>query len=347
MKNFLKSLVYAVALTFVISLIFATYYLIIYGNLDVSFFQSRGALNGMSHGVMLYLANGYLASYVHKCVPDDRQWQKRLSYFIPSSILVTISIVFVINYSFQVLWGGVSFSVFLANQTPGMYILTTALALFIGLGFYAFYFYKAAKNAQIQQQKQIAGHATAQFESLKNQIDPHFLFNSLNVLTGLIEENPQKAVDFTTSLSRIYRYVLEQKDKSLVPAEQEIKFALIFLNLLGLRFEDALLVQVDDSNVKSEESIIPLSLQLLIENAIKHNVLSPDSRLHIHIFKKGSHLYVRNNLQIKDTLGESTGVGLKNIIDRYRLITSQELIIHHHADYFEVGLPLLTIESEL
>ncbi|MGJ1266349.1 sensor histidine kinase [Sphingobacterium spiritivorum] len=347
MKAFLKSLLLGIVISAGISLLFSAYYLITFGNLDIQFYKSRGAQIGMIYGVMGYMLNSNLAAYIHSKVPNDNHWRRRLSYFIPGSILVTVLMVFVVNCFFQVIFGELSFTEFLLRQHLGTYIMTTLIALVVGLGFYAFYFYKAYKNAQIQKQKQIAGNATAQFESLKNQIDPHFLFNSLNVLTGLIEESPEKAVDFTTSLSRIYRYVLEQKDKELVPAQQELKFAQIFLNLLRLRFEEALVVEIDDSYIEEEENIIPLSLQLLIENAIKHNVVSTVRKLHIRIVKKDKHLYVSNNLQPKETLGESTGIGLRNIINRYHLLTTEEVIINDQNGNFEVGLPLLAIKSKL
>lgn len=126
-------------------------------------------------------------------------------------------------------------------------------------------------------------NVSAQFESLKNQLDPHFLFNSLNVLNALIEENPDRAQEFTNSLSTIYRYILEQKDKQLVPLEQELKFATNYIKLLQVRFEDALTFEIPSEVKQQGAKIIPLALQLLLENVIKHNKISSIQPIHIRI----------------------------------------------------------------
>ena len=184
--------------------------------------------------------------------------------------------------------------------------------------------------------------ATAQFETLKNQLDPHFLFNSLNVLTGLIEENPQNAVDFTSSLSKIYRYVLEQKDKEVVPIQEEINFAKTYINLLKLRFENSLEVEMETESFSEKEFIVPLSLQILLENTIKHNIVSEQKPLKIKIYKNENQLIVENSLQPKETLKDSTGIGLNNIINHYQLISNREVNIEKNETVFRVELPILT-----
>lgn len=143
----------------------------------------------------------------------------------------------------------------------------------------------------------------------------------------MIEENPENAIDFTTSLSKIYRYVLEQKDKEVVPIQEELIFAKTYINLLKLRFENSIDFELDQSLINDGEFIVPLSLQILLENTIKHNIVSEQKPLKIKIYKQDNNLIVENTLQPKDSIKDSTGVGLNNIINRYQLISNREVVI--------------------
>ncbi len=222
------------------------------------------------------------------------------------------------------------------------YVLVGVITIiFLGI----FYFLEKKRNnleKEIIKEAVKAESATAQFETLKNQLDPHFLFNSLNVLTGLIEENPDKAIDFTTSLSKIYRYVLEQKSKELIPVQEEINFAKTYISLLKLRFENSIDFQLETETFTDQEFIVPLSLQILLENVIKHNSASEQKPLKIRIYQEERNLVIENSLQRKDSFKDSTGVGLKNIINRYQLISNREVEINHNDALFIVKLPILT-----
>jgi hypothetical protein len=201
---------------------------------------------------------------------------------------------------------------------------------------------KQASKFEVTQQKIIAGTANAKFESLKNQIDPHFLFNSLNVLSSLIEENPENAQRFTTSLSKIYRYVLEQKDKELVSVEDELSFAKTYMNLLKMRFENSLFYEIQIKEINPDTRVIPLSLQLLLENTVKHNVVSEQRPLHIRIFIDGEYLAIQNDFQTKEVLQDRQGVGLQNIVNRYGIVTDRKVLIEQNEQNFTVKIPILT-----
>jgi hypothetical protein len=200
---------------------------------------------------------------------------------------------------------------------------------------------------KIKVQKIIAGTANAKFESLKNQIDPHFLFNSLNVLSSLIEENPENAQRFTTSLSKVYRYVLEQKDKELVPIEEELVFAKTYMDLLKMRFENSLSYELPFENIDVEAKVVPLSLQLLLENAVKHNVISTQQPLHVLIFIEDDYLVIQNNFQKKQVLQEGQGLGLDNIISRYGIITNRKVKIEQTKETYTVRIPILTKQIKI
>lgn len=222
------------------------------------------------------------------------------------------------------------------------YLLVAIITVFFLFLFFLIDRKKNKLERKIVLESTKAETATAQFETLKSQLDPHFLFNSLNVLTGLIEENPDNAIDFTTSLSKIYRYVLEQKDKEVVPIQEEISFARTYVNLLKLRFENSIDFEIEHKNFPETEFIVPLSLQILLENTIKHNIVSDQKPLKIKIYKKDNYLIVENSLQLKETIKDSTGIGLKNIINRYQLISNREVNIEKNELIFRVELPILT-----
>lgn len=161
----------------------------------------------------------------------------------------------------------------------------------------------------------------SQFEVLRQQVNPHFLFNSLNVLTSLIKLEPDLAEKFTEHLSKVYRYVLENKDKDLVKLRTELEFLEAYIFLLNIRFMDKIIIEVDIDENNKDLMILPLALQLLIENAIKHNTMSKKNPLDIRIFiEDGNILNVVNNLQERESHMVSTGLGLKNIEHRYKLL---------------------------
>jgi PAS domain S-box-containing protein len=165
----------------------------------------------------------------------------------------------------------------------------------------------------------------SQFEVLRQQVNPHFLFNSLNVLTSLIKLEPDLAEQFTEHLSKVYRYVLENKDNDLVSLQTELDFLDAYIFLLNIRFMDKIVVKVDIGEHKRECQILPLALQLLIENAIKHNAMSKRNPLKIDIFIDDENvLHVENNLQERESHMASTGVGLRNIAHRYHLLEMPE-----------------------
>lgn len=302
---------------------------------------------GILYGFFLFLGNDYLAKWVSTKYPQTKDLGKKMIIFFACNITLTIVVIFTVNaFSSNLFHGNKSFRGrfhdFVSQQHAAYYFQTIIIALFISLVFFGFYFYKRFKDYQIKETHQEKQQITAQFESLKNQLDPHFLFNSLNVLNGLIEESPKKASMFTTDLSKIYRYVLEQKDKSLVSLQDELAFSKAYLNLLSLRFEDGIQIDLHISEEENKGFILPLSLQLLIENVIKHNVISLKKPLFLKIYRNADYLYVENNLQKKKVLNGNSGIGLKNIQDRYGILSSLPVHIQESDTVFSVGLPIMT-----
>ena len=255
---------------------------------------------------------------------------------------MSLFVIFLLRLFISVLIEKQSFTVFVANESASDYIVASVFTFVVLLIVHFVYLYKGYQENKVKEQKIIAGTANAKFESLKNQIDPHFLFNSLNVLSSLIEENPENAQRFTTSLSKIYRYVLEQKDKELVTVEEELSFAKTYMNLLKMRFENSLFYELPTDFHNPEAKVVPLSLQLLLENTVKHNVVSEQRPLHIRIEIEGDYLVIQNDYQKKEVLQERQGVGLQNIINRYGIITKRKVLIAQNEQTFTVKIPILT-----
>ncbi len=185
----------------------------------------------------------------------------------------------------------------------------------------------------------------SQLEGLKNQVNPHFLFNSLNTLIHIIPENPETAIRFVQKLSKVYRYILEIRDTDTTPLSNELEFLKAYIFLLKERFGDNLHVNIHDMKGMEERHIAPLSLQILFENAIKHNIISSEKPLMIDLFIEGDKLIVKNNLQRKNQVQEGTGVGLENIKNRYQLVSQKDVAIIITAQSFMVALPLLNIDK--
>jgi sensor histidine kinase YesM len=184
-----------------------------------------------------------------------------------------------------------------------------------------------------------------QYQSLKDQLNPHFLFNSLNVLSNLVYDNPDTAASFIRQLSKIYRYVLDVQHEELVPLAKESDFAENYLALQKIRFEDGLQYKISIEKNKAG-FLPPLSLQLLLENAIKHNIGSKANPLHIEIFAQYDVLVVKNNLQMKSSKPEeSAGIGLANIRKRYELLSNENMTVKDDDGYFTVRLPLLKMDK--
>jgi PAS domain S-box-containing protein len=185
----------------------------------------------------------------------------------------------------------------------------------------------------------------SQFEVLKQQVNPHFLFNSLNVLTSLIKIDPNLAESFTERLSKVYRYVLENKEKDVVPLSTELEFLHSYLFLLEIRFMNKIQVQNNIQKSYYDYQVLPIAIQLLIENAIKHNTFSKSQPLRIDIFvDEEGMLNIVNNLNIRETKPVSTGVGLENILRRYALIADFRPQFSKTSTHFIAKLPLLKPE---
>jgi len=288
----------------------------------------------MLYTIMLHLGNMAVFIVIDRLFQSTGLSVKRLLVGFASSFIVSVVIVFLLRVFEDIIIEGKTFMGFILEERISNYYIAMIITVIITFSLHLFHFYKKYQENRVKQQKIIAGTASAKFETLKNQIDPHFLFNSLNVLSSLIEENPDSAQRFTTSLSKVYRYVLEQKDKELVSIEEELTFAKTYMNLLKMRFENSVFYELPTIISSPDARVVPLSLQLLLENTVKHNVVSQERPLHIRIFEEGGYLVVQNDFQKKEVLQDRKGVGLQNIISRYAIITARQVRIEQSEKTF-------------
>jgi hypothetical protein len=300
-------------------------------------------ISGM-YSFILGLGNGVINEYLNRKWDWVKETNKRVWVGIFTTIIYTVIAVLIIHYIQYIVLFGNNFEYFFKGELVWVHLFAIIFSLGVAAFFHAKGFmvnWKASISQETTKQEIVAKTETAKFESLKSQLDPHFLFNSLNVLTSLIGENPAQAEKFTTKLSKVYRYVLEQRNKDLTPINEELNFAKTYMQLLEMRFEDAVQFTIPEKISNDELKIVPLSLQLLLENAVKHNVVSSSKPLKIRIYEENNNLIIENNVNPKEAIGKSTKIGLQNIADRYGLITDRNVLIENDNKTFKVSLPLL------
>jgi sensor histidine kinase YesM len=182
----------------------------------------------------------------------------------------------------------------------------------------------------------------AELEALKNQLDPHFIFNSLNTLSYLITKDPPSARLYNDALAKVYRYILSNKEKDLVLLKEEIEFISNYFYLIKIRFSDAVNMMIEITDLSAEDFLIPpISMQALVENAIKHNEFSDKAPLGINISVSSHYAVVKNEINPKSYAMPASGIGLSNLDNRYKLITKKNIVIENNSKIFSVKLPIL------
>jgi len=219
-------------------------------------------------------------------------------------------------------------------------LFTVLISFNISIIFTAIGFFIAWKREVVNSEKLKTEMMAYKYESLRNQINPHFLFNSLNVLSDLVYDDQAMAVKFIQQMSDLFRYVLDSRDKELVPLKDELEFISSFTFLLKTRFEDKLIIE-NDIQSNSDDFIVPMTLQLLIENAVKHNEVSEAFPLRISLRKKNDYLEVENGMRPKNVGDDSKKTGLKNIIQQFAFFSDQPIEIIPTDASFLVRVPIL------
>lgn len=286
---------------------------------------------------LLFLVNGLISDEVRISWLEFPL--RRLLVSLTLTIIATLAVAAFNVALFSVLmYGQLPDRVFAGG--PGYYWSVLGITLVISLFMHGRGFLLNYKEAIIKQEQLKRAQLASRFESLQNQVNPHFLFNSLNVLSNLVYKDADLSARFIQQLSQVYRYVLESRDKEVVSLAEELEILRSYLFLLDIRFGDQMQVEMT-VHPGPNDHIAPLSLQMLVENAVKHNVVSKRYPLQLRIKRQEDRVVVWNSRKEKQQEQESLGIGLANIVERYRFLTQEAIKIEENETHFSVSLPII------
>jgi len=296
----------------------------------------------------LAAGNNVLANWLGQHVSWTQQPAKRLWLSLTLTPLVSAAIIGAVDGASMIIWRLSGHTLLFHITWWWNFMFPLLITSVISVVFHASSFLQGWREAAVRAERLEKETAVARLDSLRRQVDPHFLFNSLNALTSLVEENdPARAVRFIRQLAQVYRYVLDSESQELVPLTQEVGFAESYLYLQQTRLGDALAVEMDlPPAALAPYYVPPLALQLLLENVIKHNAAFQTSPLRVTVTLDATAqtLTVRNTLRPRRLApGESSGLGLKNLAARYAFLTDKPLVMGEEAGEFVVSLPLLVL----
>ncbi len=290
---------------------------------------------------VIWIGNRYIMIYSRKKYPLFNDVRKRL--WIQSVLMFVFTIV--TNTLLRRLADDVfnrdsgSFTqtdIFIHSNSAAIFCTIMVMAVYESI-----FFMHQLRHSVEETEKLKRESLKAELNALKTQVNPHFLFNNLNTLCSLIPENPKQAMEFVQQLSKVYRHILEVRDEKSIPLKEELDVLKAYAFLLQTRFGNNLDVVINVPDEKLNKRIVPLSLQILMENAIKHNIVSSDKPLKIEVAALNGKLVISNNLQKKNQINESTGIGLNNIRDRYILLGHGNVEVKESGSDFTVSIPLI------
>lgn len=277
----------------------------------------------------------------NKC--NELGFASRISLQIFISSIVSVALIFVLHYTGMALFADMHLYCPLDMDLKNL-LLTVILLTFLVITIYeGFYLFLRLSETALESERYKKESIEAQYQNLTSRLNPHFLFNSLNTLTTIVEEDSKKAVSYIQELSVVYRYVLNSQKNTWVDLPSEMKFTNSYITLLKMRFEDNLRLSLDICEKHQLYYILPLTIQLLIENAVKHNEISNSHPLEVKIYCTDEFLIVTNNKQLRQIMPSSTKVGLHNINERYKFLVNKEVIIEDSDLTFTVKIPLVKV----
>jgi two-component system, LytTR family, sensor kinase len=291
--------------------------------------------------LVIWLGNRFIMIFCRKRFSDFSQVRKRLFFQSVWMLIFTVVTNLILGLIFdKTLHSDIPNTSFtdksIRSNAASLFCIIMIIAVYESI-----YFMHQLKHSIEEKETLKRENLNAQLDALRTQVNPHFLFNNLNTLISLIPENPTHATDFVQQMSKLYRHILEVKDEKSILLKDELAVLKAYAFLLQTRFGNNLKVIIDVPEEKMNKRIVPLSLQLLMENAIKHNIVSTEKPLQIHVFSDNGSLLVDNNLQMKKQISESTGIGLDNIRNRYKLLDGKTVKVTETDTNFTVSIPLI------
>ncbi|WP_333663354.1 sensor histidine kinase [Chishuiella changwenlii] len=314
--------------------------LIVRQTLNIYIFTPEAAISSLFNAIILFLV---LQFFIKKWQKSDVILTKELFKIFSISIVLYIVIMYVTGYTISFLFNTVERN--FNRHTISVSFLSNIINGFIyGSFFLAYYYYHQNK----QQQEKLINYNRALAESkinqLKSQLNPHFLFNNLNILDQLIEEDKQVASDFLNEFAEIYRYVLQGLDRKTILIEEEIEFAQQYFKLMQHKYGNAYLLNIENKLTNNLVYIVPLTLQLLIENAIKHNLGTLQNPVYISVEITDNGIEIKNNKILKQYTKTSSGKGINNLVEQYKILTENSITVENSDELFTIKIPLILKE---
>jgi LytS/YehU family sensor histidine kinase len=267
---------------------------------------------------------------------------KRFFLTVFLEIITSILILIIVNYVIFIVIQKQGIDILFSKTFDGLkYLIIFTIAGIILIN--SSHFFKSWKQAAVNEEKLKREKLAIEYESLKNQVNPHFLFNSLTALSSLVYKDQNKAVTFIREFSNVFRYVLESREQEVVDFATEKKLLESISYLYQIRYEDSLQIKINLSDA-TDKYIIPMALQMLLENAIKHNAISENKPLMVEIGEEEGYVVVENNLQPKKTEIVSNKIGLENIKSRYKYLSDKNVLVEISDEKFIVKIPVLSIK---
>jgi sensor histidine kinase YesM len=290
--------------------------------------------------LLTYISCGMVATVLNNRYPKYSQTFKRIAIGLLAYVAIMVAAISVIFWGYDY----IDFLGYQLNMNQyawclmiGVFLNILATSLNEGAAFYEKWRRMVDETENLKKE-----NLQSQLEGLKGQVNPHFLFNSLNSLSSLISEDPEKAEKFLDEMSKVYRYLLRTNEEGLTTLESEMQFIQSYFHMLKTRYGDGLKMETRIDEHYLSYQLPPLTLQMLVENAVKHNMILKQSPLKILIMTTNSgRLVVSNNLQRKDRMVSSNKVGLTNIVNKYRLMKKEDISVRDDGKEFAVVVPLI------
>lgn len=306
---------------------------------DFNFFYKVG-LSALATAI-LWVGNGLMSDMCTDTISWLKTPVKRFSIALVATLLFTFLVWWIIASAWNAPTKGFDLTRPFIGFELSDFLPTLFITLFISIFMHGRSFLYDWRQKSLEAEQLKKEQIAARYETLKNQVNPHFLFNSLNVLTALVHKDANMAEQFIRQLSAVYRYILDSRDLEVVPLFEEIRQLEAFIYLMKIRFNDSFEAVIDIQD--TEGRVAPLTLQMLVENAIKHNEVSKSHPLRISITQENNFIVVKNNLQARSVVNDSSGVGLENIRSRYQFLTDQKVEITQNEDTFTVKIPIIKV----
>lgn len=306
---------------------------------DVIFYFAAGWLIVISF--LLWIGNRFLSAKLDVVLPWSRYGNWRFFAHLFLGLLYLLVLINGIYFGIRI---GLTDRPPTIEQVIVMNTWGSAIFIPVFSLYFSLYFLRFWRQSEVQVEKAKKDQLRAQLDSLKNHLDPHFLFNNLNILASLIDSDANASKRFIEKFAEVYRTLLRAKSEDLIPVYEELEFIDAYLYLIRMRFENNIQFQGNVSSGSKSKLIPPLTLQLLIENAFKHNLITEGRPLQLELFDRNGFLVVRNSLFKKPEVEKSSGSGLMNIKERFAHFTDKPVSIIQTETHFEVSVPLLQIE---